>query len=166
MSTIYLRRSIRKYQQKDVSEELITELLRAAMHAPSAGNEQPWHFVVIRSKDRRQRIAEIHPYAQMAVHAPVVILVCGDLSLEKYKGFWVQDCSAATLNILLRAAELGLGSVWCGIFPNEERVRAFRELFNLPENVTPFSLIPVGYPAETPKPVDRFKPERIHFETW
>lgn len=166
MSTIYLRRSIRKYQQKDVSEELITELLRAAMHAPSAGNEQPWHFVVIRSKDRKQRIAEIHPYAQMAVQAPVVILVCGDLSLEKYKGFWVQDCSAATLNILLRATELGLGSVWCGIFPNEERVRAFRELFNLPENVIPFSLVPVGYPAETPKPVDRFKPERIHFETW
>lgn len=166
MSTIYLRRSIRKYQQKDVSEELIIELLRAAMHAPSAGNEQPWHFVVIRSEDRKQRIAEIHPYAQMVTQAPVAILVCGDLSLEKYKGFWIQDCSAATLNILLRATELGLGSVWCGIFPNEERVRAFKGFFNLPENVIPFSLVPVGYPAETPKPVDRFKPERIHFETW
>lgn len=166
MSTIYLRRSIRKYLQKDVSEELIIELLRAAMHAPSAGNEQPWHFVVIRSEDRKRRIAEIHPYAQMVTQAPVAILVCGDLSLEKYKGFWIQDCSAATLNILLRATELGLGSVWCGIFPNEERVRAFKGFFNLPENVIPFSLVPVGYPAETPKPVDRFKPERIHFETW
>lgn len=166
MSIIYLRRSVRKYQPKDVGEELVIELLKAAMHAPSAGNEQPWHFVVIKSQDKRQKIAEIHPYARMVLQAPVAILVCGDLSLEKYKGFWVQDCSAATLNILLRAAELGLGSVWCGIYPDEARVRAFEELFGLPENVIPFSLVPVGYPAEVPKPVDRFKPERIHFETW
>ncbi len=166
VSIIYLRRSVRKYQQREVEDELVTELLRAAMHAPSAGNAQPWHFIVIKSAERRQAVAQIHPYAQMVLQSPVAILVCADLNLEIYKGFWVQDCSAATMNILLRAVELGLGTVWCGIYPNEERVKAFRELFDLPQHVVPFSLVPVGYPAETPRPVDRFKPDRIHFEVW
>ncbi|MGB9789025.1 MAG: nitroreductase family protein [Thermotoga caldifontis] len=166
MSIIYLRRSVRKYQNKDVGDEIVTELLRAAMHAPSAGNAQPWHFIVIRSEEKKQRIAEVHPYARMVLQAPVAILVCADPGLEIYKGFWVQDCSAATMNILLRAVELGLGAVWCGVYPNEERVEAFRKIFGLPEHVVPFSIVPVGYPAETPKPVDRFKPERIHYEAW
>ncbi|MGE0032482.1 MAG: nitroreductase family protein [Pseudothermotoga sp.] len=166
LSIIYSRRSVRKYQQREVEDELIIELLRAAMHAPSAGNEQPWHFVVIKSKEKRQAVAQIHPYAQMVLQAPVAILVCADLNLEVYKGFWVQDCSAATMNILLRAAELGLGTVWCGVYPNKERVENFRKLFDLPEHVVPFSLVPVGYPAETPKPVDRFRADRIHFEVW
>jgi len=166
VSIIYLRRSVRKYQNKDVGDEIVTELLRAAMHAPSAGNAQPWHFIVIRSEEKKQRIAEVHPYARMVLQAPVAILVCADPGLEIYKGFWVQDCSAATMNILLRAVELGLGAVWCGVYPNEERVEAFRKIFGLPEHVVPFSIVPVGYPAETPKPVDRFKPERIHYEAW
>ncbi|WP_041078736.1 nitroreductase family protein [Thermotoga caldifontis] len=166
MSIIYLRRSVRKYQNKDVGDEIVTELLRAAMHAPSAGNAQPWHFIVIRSEEGKQRIAEVHPYARMVLQAPVAILVCADPSLEIYKGFWVQDCSAATMNILLRAVELGLGAVWCGVYPNEERVEAFRKIFGLPGHVVPFSIVPVGYPAETPNPVDRFKPERIHYEAW
>lgn len=166
MSIIYLRRSVRKYQKKNVGDEIVTELLRAAMHAPSAGNAQPWHFIVIRSEEKKQKIAEVHPYASMVLQAPVAILVCADLNLEIYKGFWVQDCSAATMNILLRAVELGLGAVWCGVYPNEERVEAFRKIFGLPEHVVPFSIVPVGYPAETLKPVDRFKPERIHYEAW
>lgn len=166
MSIIYSRRSVRNYQNKEVEHALVMELLRAAMHAPSAGNAQPWHFVVVRSAEKKQSIAQVHPYAKMVLQAPVVILVCADPTLEIYKGFWVQDCSAATMNILLRAVELGLGAVWCGIYPNEERVKAFRKIFNLPEHVVPFSLVPVGYPAEAPKPVDRFKPERIHFEVW
>lgn len=166
MSIIYRRRSIRKYQKKDVPDELVGEIIRAAMHAPSACNQQPWHFVVIRNEETKKKIAEIHPHAQMSAEAPVVILVCGDPTLEKCKGYWVQDCSAAVENLLLRATELGLGAVWCGVYPREERVKAFRELLGIPEHVVPFALVPVGYPAEHPVQVDRFKPERIHYEKW
>ncbi|PLV59119.1 nitroreductase family protein [Thermotoga sp. KOL6] len=166
MSIIYKRRSIRKYQKKDVPDELVIELIRAAMHAPSACNQQPWHFVVIRDERTKRKIAELHPYAKMAAEAPVVILVCGDPTLEECKGFWVQDCSAAVENLLLRAAELGIGTVWCGVYPNKERVKNFRKLLEIPEHVIPFALVPVGYPAEHPEPEDRFKPERIHYEKW
>lgn len=167
MSIIYKRRSIRKYESKDVSDDMVKEVIRAAMHAPSGCNQRTWQFVVIRNEEMRKKIAEIHGYAKMALEAPVVIVVCGDLSLEqKCKGFWPQDCSAATENLLLRATELGLGSVWCGIYPDEERMKKFSELLGLPEHVKPFSLVCIGYPAETPEPVDRFEPEKIHYEKW
>ncbi|MCD6550674.1 nitroreductase family protein [Thermotoga sp.] len=166
MSVIYKRRSIRKYQKKDVPDELVKEVIRAAMHAPSACNQQPWHFVVIRDEGTKKKVAEIHPHAKMILEAPVAILVCGDPSLEKCKGFWVQDCSAAVENLLLRATELGLGAVWCGVYPREERVKNFQKLLGIPEHVIPFALIPIGYPAEQPIPEDRFKSERIHREKW
>ncbi|HBF11314.1 nitroreductase family protein [Thermotoga neapolitana] len=166
MSIVYKRRSIRKYQRKDVPDELVKEVIRAAMHAPSACNQQPWHFVVIRDAETRKKVAEIHPHAKMILEAPVAILVCGDPSLEKCKGFWVQDCSAAVENLLLRAAELGLGAVWCGVYPREDRVKSFQKLLGIPEHVIPFALVPMGYPAEQPTPEDRFKPERIHYEKW
>ncbi|PLV57352.1 nitroreductase family protein [Thermotoga sp. SG1] len=166
MSIVYKRRSIRKYQKKDVPDELVKEVIRAAMHAPSACNQQPWHFVVIKDAETRKKVAEIHPHAKMILEAPVAILVCGDPSLEKCKGFWVQDCSAAVENLLLRAAELGLGAVWCGVYPREDRVKSFQKLLGIPDHVIPFALVPMGYPAEQPILEDRFKPERIHYEKW
>ncbi|MGJ8455315.1 nitroreductase family protein [Pseudothermotoga sp. U03pept] len=166
MSTIYQRRSIRKYQDKDIEEELILEVIRAAMHAPSAGNEQPWHFVVIKDRETKEKIVQSHPYAKMILKAPVAVVICADLTLVKFGEFWVQDCSAATQNMLLRATEVGLGAVWCGVYPDEARVTAFGRILNLPKNVVAFSLVCIGYPAENPEPVDRFKQERIHFERW
>lgn len=166
MSIIYQRRSIRKYQDREVEDELLLEIIRAAMHAPSAGNEQPWHFVVVKNRETKERIVQVHPYAKMLLKSPAAVVVCADLNLIKFGDFWVQDCSAATQNILLRATELGLGAVWCGVYPDQERVENLRKILNLPEHVIAFSLVCVGYPAEKPEPVDRFKKERIHFERW
>jgi len=136
------------------------------MCAPSAGNEQPWQFVVIRDRQMLDSIPTAHPYAGPARQAPLVIVVCGDLNLEKHPGFWVQDCSAATQNLLLAARASGLGSVWCGVYPNEERVGAIRELLGLPQHVVPLSLVIIGYPAESKGRQERFDAKRVHSERW
>ena len=129
---IATRRSVRKYTDRPVTDEDIRTVLEAAMMAPSAGNAQPWHFVVVRDAALRARVAELNVYAAMARTAPAGILVCGDLHLEKYPGFWVQDCSAAIQNLLLAAHGLGLGAVWTGIHPVAEREEGFRRTFGLP----------------------------------
>jgi len=166
MKAILTRRSIRKYKPQAVPDEIITELLTAAMCAPSAGNEQPWEFVVINDRKLLDRIPEFHPYATMLKEAPVAILVCGDLKREKHKGYWVQDCSAATENMLIAVNEKKLGAVWLGIYPREERVAGLRKLLGIPENIVPFSLIAIGYPAEVKEPADRFDPARVHQNRW
>ena len=166
MKSILTRRSIRKYKPQAVPDEIITELLTAAMSAPSAGNEQPWEFVVINDRKLLDRIPEFHPYATMLKEAPVAILVCGDLKREKHKGYWVQDCSAATENILIAVEEKKLGAVWLGIYPREERVAGLRKLLGIPENIVPFSLIAIGYPAEVKEPADRFDHVRVHQNRW
>jgi nitroreductase len=166
MDAILSRRSIRKYTKQPVSDETIKELLEAAMSAPSAGNEQPWHFVVINEREILDEIPKFHPYSRMLGHAPVAILVCGDKQLEKYEGYWVQDCSAATQNILLAVQAKGLGAVWLGVYPIEDRVVGLRRLLNIPEHVTPFSLISIGYPAEQKPRSDRYDASRAHHNRW
>jgi nitroreductase len=166
MKSILGRRSIRKYTSQPVTDSQIQQMLKAAMAAPSAGNEQPWEFVVIRDRTTLNAIPKFHPYSLMLYEASVAILVCGDLSREKYSGYWVQDCAAATENMLLAAVELGLGAVWLGVYPTEERVTALRKLLNIPETVVPFSLVSMGYPAEQQKPSDRFDASRIHYNRW
>ncbi|MDA8100670.1 MAG: nitroreductase family protein [Nitrospiraceae bacterium] len=160
------RRSVRLYTSKPVSESMVAELLKAAMAAPSAGNEQPWHFVVITERTILDAIPAFHPYSAMLKHASVAVLVCGDLRLEKYKGCWVQDCSAATENLLLAATAKGLGSVWTAIYPFDERIAGIRKLLNLPDEVVPLSLVPLGYPAQNPGRADRFDAGRIHRNAW
>jgi len=166
IEAIRTRRSIRRFKNKEVSEAELKELLAAAMQAPSAVNEQPWHFVVIRDRTTLEKIPSIHIYASMAKEASAAILVCADLNLEKAKGFWVEDCSAAVENLLLAAHAKGLGAVWCGIYPNKERMVPFSEMFSLPPNVIPFALVPIGYPAEEKKPEDRYRPDRVHRDKW
>jgi nitroreductase len=166
LETINTRRSIRKYENKKVSDSSIQNILKAAMNAPSAGNEQPWHFIVIDEKDILQKIPSISPYAGCAQDAVVAILVCGDVEQEKFEGFWVQDCSAAVENMLLAIHDLGLGAVWTGIYPMLDRVEGFREMFSLPKNIIPLALVPIGYPAQKSCPVDRFKKDRIHHNKW
>ncbi|MDP1629751.1 MAG: nitroreductase family protein [bacterium] len=165
LKTIHTRRSIRKYQKKKIPAELIEKILRAGMAAPSAHNEQPWHFVVVTDKKTLTLASKISPYAAMIEEAPLAILVCGDLNLERgrVKGFWIQDCAAAVQNMLLAAAALGLGAVWTGIYPAENLVGGHRQLFGLPENIIPFALAAFGYPAEKPAEQDRFKPERVRY---
>jgi nitroreductase len=166
LEAIRTRRSVRRYKDQPVAEELVRKLLAAAMSAPSARNAQPWQFVVIDDGRILADIAEINPNAQMARQAPLGILVCGDLALEKSPGYWVVDCSAAVENILLAAHALGLGAVWTGVFPREERIEGLRKLLSLPDGIIAHSLVLVGYPAEQLTPQDRFRPDRIHRNRW
>ncbi|MFT9496078.1 nitroreductase family protein [Anaerosolibacter sp.] len=166
MNAILNRKSIRKFKDIKISDEIVEELLRAGMAAPSAGNEQPWEFIVLRDKEIMKKITEVHPYSKMLLNADVAIVVCGDEEKEVYKGYWVQDCAAATENILIEVEDKGLGAVWLGVYPMEDRVEAIKHLFNLPPSVIPLSIIPVGYPDEQRKPVDRFNKTRIHYDRW
>lgn len=160
------RRSIRSYKKQPVSDEDIYTMLEAAMLAPSAGNEQPWHFIIIDNQEIIDKIPNIHPYAKMITQVKKAILICADLNQTKYEDYWVQDCAAATQNILLKGVELGLGTVWLGIYPDEERVAKFKNLFKLPADIIPFSLVPVGYPDQDKKTPDRFDKNRIHRNKW
>jgi nitroreductase len=166
LQSIFTRRSIRRYTDQPVSEELIEQILRAAMAAPSAGNQQPWQFVVLTDRKLLDAIPGYHPYAEMLRQASAAIVVCGDLRLESRSGYWVQDCSAATQNLLLAAHALGLGAVWLGVYPREDRVANTQCLCGLPAEVIPLAIVALGHPAEQPKPVDRFKPERVHRNKW
>lgn len=162
LTAIHTRRSIRKYTDQPVTPEQVRTLLAAAMAAPSAGNQQPWQFVVVTDKALLAQLGLLHPHVHMAPKAPLGILVCGDTRAEKYAGYWVVDCSAAVQNLLLAAHDLGLGAVWTGIHPMRDREEAFAKLFNTPAGVIPHSFIPIGHPAEEKKRDDRFKAERIH----
>jgi len=167
LDAILSRRSIRQYSSKPVSRELVTEILRGAMSAPSAGNERPWHFIVLTDRALLDEIPKFHPYAAMLKQASVAILVCGDVNLEKHKGYWVLDCAAATENMLLAVHARGLGAVWCGVYPTEDRVVNLQKLLKLPDHIIPFSLIPVGFPAAEARPAgDRFDGSRVHDNTW
>jgi nitroreductase len=166
LECIFSRRSIRKYRSEPVSEEKIEIILKAGMNAPSAGNEQPWHFVVIDDRKLLNQIADFHPYAKMLYEAPQAIVVCGDPSLEKHKHYWPVDCSAATQNMLLAIQALGLGGVWIGVYPREHRMQKLKELLKVPDPVQVFAVIACGYPAEQKPPANRYRPERIHFNTW
>lgn len=166
LEVIMERRSIRRFTDQPLTEAQMDSLLRCAMQAPSAGNQQPWHFVVIRNRDTLTAIQEIHTYSAMLKEAPAAVLICGETALQRYEGYWVQDCSAAVQNLLLGACGMGLGSVWLGIYPIPERVDGLRRILSIPESVTPFALVALGHPAEKKGFVDRFNPERIHHEKW
>jgi nitroreductase len=166
IEAIMTRRSIRAYTREAVTDAQVQTLLRAAMAAPSAGNQQPWHFLVIRDPGLLALVPTVNAHAAMAAEAPVAILVCGDESLEKFKGYWMLDCSAAMQNILLAARALRLGAVWTGIYPVLERIEGFRKLFGLPQSVIPLGLAPIGHPAEDKPAVDRFAPSRVHWDSW
>jgi nitroreductase len=160
------RRSVRSYTDEPVSDEQVQTILAAGMQAPSANNRQPWHFVVLRRRERLNALAEVLPFGKMLAQAPLGIVVCADAGLQPLAGYWTQDCAAATQNILLACHALGLGAVWIGVYPRDERVMALRELLSLPAVVTPLCAIAAGRPAERSAPVDRFRPERIHEEQW
>ena len=166
LEAILTRRSIRQFTDQAVSEAVIEDLLRAAMSAPSAGNQQPWQFVVITDRQILDTIPSIHPYSAMLRQAPLAILVCGDEHLETHKGYWVQDCSAATQNLLLAAHARGLGAVWLGIYPRMDRVTGLRKLLGLPEHVIPLALVAIGHPAEHLPPADRYDATRVHRNRW
>ncbi len=167
LKAISTRRSIRKYLPKKISEEDVMKLLKAAMCAPSARDEQPCEFIVINDKEVLKKIPEVSRYSQMAKDCGVAILVCGNLKLKKMEeDFWVQDCAAAIENILLAVTDLGLGAVWTAAYPWMDRVSGYQKLLNIPSDVVPVALICIGYPDEEPLQKDNFKKEKIHFNQW
>jgi len=141
-------------------------ILHAAMAAPSAGNEQPWEFVVVRDRKMLNALPSAHPYASMCPSAALVIVVCGVLARESHRDYWVQDCSAAMQNLLLAAHDLGLGAVWLGVHPRADRVAGVRQLLGIPETVIPLCMAAIGHPAETLLPEDRFEAVRVHLDRW
>jgi len=170
LETIFARRSIRDYTDQKVEREKIEKLLKAGMAAPSARNEQPWHFVVIDEGQTLTEIPKFHAYSKMLKEASAAIVVCGDIDLlpeergsEVGRGYLAQDCSAATENILLAAQALGLGAVWLGVYPVHKRMDGLRDLLDLPENIVPFSIVSLGYPAEEKPPNDRYEEDRVHW---
>jgi nitroreductase len=166
MEAILTRRSVRRYTDEPVTEEQIEEMLRAAMAAPSAGDQRPWDFVIITERETLDAIPEFHRYAKMLHDAPLAIVVCADLDRQVHEGYWVQDCSAATENLLLAAHAIGLGAVWLGVYPREERVEGLRRLLGLPENVVPLNVVSIGHPAEERKYAKRYDESKVHRERW
>lgn len=162
LQAITTRRSIRKYTDKQVTEKDVQTILEAAMQAPSAMNEQLRQFVVIDDKALLSKIPSIHPRAAMVAECSVALLVCADLSRQATEWFRVHDCSIAAENILIAAHDLGLGWVFVAIHPREERIDAFKKLFNLPDTIIPLCIIPLGYPAEHKEPENRFDPKKVH----
>lgn len=167
LQLIFSRRSIRQYQPRPVPRELLTDLLRAAMAAPSAVDKQPWEFVVVTRPERLAELQAVLPYARY--NAPAAIVVCGvpeRAQNEPTGSYWVQDCSAATENLLIAATGLGLGTVWTGVYPVTERVQAVQQVLGLPEGVIPLGVILVGYPAEEKPPRTQYREDRVHWEQY
>ncbi len=164
---IMSRTSIRAFQDQEVDEETVEILLKAAMAAPTARNDQPWRFVVVTDKEVLASISEAFGTLRAVADAPMAVVVCGDVGVGGERSdWWVQDASAATQNLLLAAHSLDLGAVWCGIYPRADRVDFIREKLQLPGNIIPLNVVPIGYPAENPGPKDKWHPEYIHYNVW
>lgn len=158
------RRSVRKFTEEKVSAELIDELMHAAMSGPSACNKQPWEFYVVTNEDVLEKLRSASMFTKMK--APMAIIVCGNLDRAlplHAAAYWIQDCSAATENILLCATDLGLGAVWCGIHPQKRAEEKVRECLGIDDKQIPLNIILVGHPAEEPEARDQYDEERVHY---
>lgn len=166
LEVIHARKSVRSYTDRQVSRGQVDTLIRAGMAAPTARNVQPWFFVALDDRVLLDSLAEALPYAKMLAKATVAIVVCGDTikaTEGKTLGYWQQDCSAATQNVLLAAEAIGLGAVWTGVYPNMERASAVSRILKLPEHIKPLAVIPVGYPGGNEQPKDKWKPENMRW---
>jgi nitroreductase len=167
METMFSRRSIRDYTKDVISREIIHELLQAAMSAPSSKNLKPWHFIVMDDRRTLNRIPLYFPYTYMVRRAPLAVIVCGDKSKSAYDIYWTFDCSAATENLVLAANAKGLGAVWCGAYMAEvPQEVSFQTWLGIPDNIVPFAIVPIGYPAESKSGTDRYEPEKVHLNRW
>jgi nitroreductase len=170
LSWIMKRKSVRKYTDQPVTSEDLQKILRAAMSAPSAVNQQLWEFVVIDDRQTLKQLGEGLPYAKMLLHAHAAIVVCGNLTKtfdhDPQSPYWIMDCSAATENILLAVETLGLGAVWTAVYPDPKRIEIVRRVLALPEHILPLNAIPIGVPAAEEAPKDKWNPDVIHQNHW
>ncbi|PKK88697.1 MAG: hypothetical protein CVV64_17800 [Candidatus Wallbacteria bacterium HGW-Wallbacteria-1] len=169
LSVIHSRKSVRKYTDKAVEEEKMDKLVRAGMAAPTAADKRPWDFVVVTDRTTLDKLADVLEYGKMLKQAKAAIVVCGNLN-KALPGdaapFWVQDCSAATENILLAAESLGLGAVWIGAYPLQDRVSGLAAILGCPEKIIPLNVISIGYPDGDPKPKNKYDATVIHRDKW
>ena len=167
MNNIYTRVSIRKYQDRPVEKEKTLAILRAAMQAPSAANQQPWEFIVIDDRQTIDKLSEFSPYAKMLPGAPLAVVILEKQGMRAPL-FTEQDLGAAAQNMMLQLVEDGLGSVWMGVGRGSERETFLTEMFSLPETVKPFGVFAIGYPADenANKFVDRYEESRVHWNKY
>lgn len=167
MNSIFRRRSIRTFTEQSIDDKQIENILRAGMQAPSAHNFQPWEFMVIRKPETKDAIANISPHAKLAAKADTLIVVLANMNqVVKENLWWQQDMGACTQNMLIQVAEEGLGGVWLGFYPVQERVEGIQVLFELSEHLVPYSVIAVGHSERQNEYVDRYDREKVHFETY
>ena len=163
LNAIKTRRSIRKYTGQPIDDALLQEIIQAGFYAPSAMNRRPFHFIQLTDKALLQQLGDLHPYAKMLPQAACAIVVCGDYDVSG--AFYMDDCAAATQNILLAAHSLGVGAVWCGV-EHTDWQQPFGELLHLPEQIRAYSLIVLGMPAEAKEALDRVEPAKLHLNRW
>lgn len=168
MENILIRRSVRTYKDIKVENEKIEKMLRAAMQAPSAGNQRPWEFIVVENKEKLKGLSQVCQYSKLVANAPLAIVLLADEKRMVFPENWEQDMGAATQNLLLEAVELDLGAVWLGVAPFDDRMGRVRDLFDLEGNIKPYAIVAVGYPKDGQgnKFVDRFDESRIHYENY
>ncbi|MDR1054405.1 MAG: nitroreductase family protein [Prevotellaceae bacterium] len=168
LSNIHSRKSVRNFVEgKTIPKEDLETLLKAGMAAPSAVNLQPWHFVVIDNRADLDSLSTKLPYAKMLTKASAAIIVCGDSAIKAGDmAFWEFDCSLVSANILLAAEAMGLGAVWTAVHPDPSRIEFVKQHLQLPDNIIPLNVIPIGYPTGEDKSKDKFKAERIHYNKW
>lgn len=167
LHNILQRKSVRAYTDRAVSHEQLDTLIRAAMAAPTGRDMRPWHFIVLEGLHQLSPLAEQLPYAKMLAEAQAAVVVCGDMSVTDKEGNpsrnWTFDCSAATENLLLQAEAMGLGAVWTGVYPYDERIEAVKQALHLPDHLIPLNVIPIGYPKGDPQPKDKYDPAKVEY---
>lgn len=168
IENIMTRTSIRQFTDQPIAMDTLDLIVKAGMAAPSAVNAQPWAFVVVTEKEMLHSLGSAHPHANLKT-ATAAIIVCGDMEKAMRgdgRDYWIQDCSAATENILLAAHACGIGAVWCGVYPMQDRVKDIQAVLGLPDSIIPLNIITMGYPAASPAPKNKFKPENVHYQKW
>ena len=169
INNIMTRASVRSYTDQKVNKSAIDTLLKAAMAAPTAVNKQPWRYVVVEKPEILQQLSQATKGAYMAEKAPLAIVVCGDMSVAlegEAQAYWIQDCSAATENLLLAAHAIGLGAVWCGVAPIEANIAKVTEILKLPKGIIPLNIVVIGHPDGPTEPKDKWHPDYVHYESW
>lgn len=167
MNAIFTRRSVRTFENKPVEKEKIEQLLKAAMQAPSAGNQRPWEFIVVQDKALLKKLSMASPYATPVKEAPVSIVILGNMQGLMFPENWQMDLSAATQNLLLESVDQELGAVWLGIAPVEDRMKHIAQMFTLPKHIAPFAIVSLGYPcAARNQFIDRYEPSKVYYDKY
>ena len=168
IENIMTRTSVRQYSSRAIAKDTLDILVKAGMAAPTAMNKQPWAFVIVNDRVVLDSLAAVHPYSHLE-NAAAAIIVCGDVQKaapDTTHEFWIQDCSAASENILLAAHALGIGAVWCAVYPNPNIQPEVTRVLGLPEDIIPLNIITMGYPTGDQQPKDKFNPNNVHYQKW